>query len=72
MNYYYNIAGLKQSLVNTKSLQKKGKYKGTFSMACRQRGSHARSVYPIQDTSRMRTARIKQEEEADNGIIVKE
>ena len=31
-----------------------------------------RGVYPTQDTSRMGTARVKQEEEADTRIIVKE
>ena len=29
-------------------------------MNCRERGSHARGVYPTQDTSRMRIARVKQ------------
>ena len=28
-------------------------------------GAHAWGVYPAQDTSRMGTARVKQEEEAD-------
>ena len=28
-----------------------------------ERGSHAQSVYPTQDTSRMRASRLKQEEE---------
>ena len=38
-------------------------------MGCRERGSHARGVYPTQDTSRMGTARVKQEEEeADTRI----
>ena len=32
-------------------------------MDCRDRGSHARGVYPTHDTSRMGTARVKQEEE---------
>ena len=32
--------------------------------------SHARGVHPAQDTSRMGTARVKQEEEADTKIIV--
>ena len=39
-------------------------------MECRERGSHARSVYLTQDTSRMGTARVKQEVEADTRIIV--
>ena len=34
-------------------------------------GTHARGVYPTQHTSRMGTARMKQEEEADTRIIVK-
>ena len=38
-------------------------------MDCRERGSHARAVYPTQDTSRMGTAGVKQEEEADTRII---
>ena len=38
----------------------------------RERGSHARGVYPTQDTSRMDTARVAQEEEADTRIIVRE
>ena len=37
-----------------------------------ERESHARGVYPTQDTSRMGTVRVKQEEEADTRIIVKE
>ena len=49
---------------------KRLKYKGPFSMDCRERGSHARGVYPTQYTSRMGTARMKQEEEADTIIIV--
>ena len=31
----------------------------------RERGSHVRGVYPTQYTSRMGTARVEQEEEAD-------
>ena len=38
----------------------------------RERGFHARDVLPTQDTSRMRTARVKKEEEADTGIIARE
>ena len=41
-------------------------------MNYRERGSHARGVYPTRDTSRMGTARVKQEEEADTRILVKE
>ena len=35
------------------------KYKRPFSMDCRERGSHARGVYPTQGTFRMETARVK-------------
>ena len=48
------------------------KYNGPFSIDCMERGSHARGVYPIQDTSRMGTAKIKQEEQADIRIIARE
>ena len=41
-------------------------------MDCRERGSHARGVYPTHDTWRMGTARVKQEEETDTRIIAKE
>ena len=41
-------------------------------MDYREWGSQARSVYPIHDTSRMETARVKEEEEADTRITVKE
>ena len=34
-------------------------------MDYRERGFHARGVYPIEDISRMGTARVKQEEEAN-------
>ena len=40
-------------------------------MDCREQGSHARSVYPAQYTSRMETARVKEEDRADTRIIVK-
>ena len=63
-SYYY-----RQTLTHD---QKRPKYKGPFSMDYRERGSHARGVYPTQYTSRMGTARTKQEEEADTRIIVKE
>ena len=48
------------------------KYEGPFCIDFRERGSHARGVYPTQDTSRMGTARVKLEEEADTITIVKE
>ena len=41
-------------------------------MDCGDRGSRARSVYPTQDTSRMGTARVKEEVGEDTKIIVKE
>ena len=37
-----------------------------------ERGSHARGVYPTEDTSRMVTARVKQKEEADTREIARE
>ena len=40
-------------------------------MDYRDRGSHARGVYPTQDTSCMGTARVKHEEETDTRIIVR-
>ena len=41
-------------------------------MDCRDRSSLARGVYHTQDTLRMGTAKVKQEEEADTKVIVKE
>ena len=41
-------------------------------MDYRKQESHARGVYPTQYITRMGTARVKQEEEADPRIIVKE
>ena len=38
----------------------------------KERESHARGAYPTQDASRMGTAWVKQEEEADIRIIVRE
>ena len=35
----------------------------------REQGSHARGVYPTQDTSRMGTPRVKQEVETDARIM---
>ena len=48
----------------------KKKYKGPFSMDYRERGSHARGVYPTQYTMRLETARAKQEEETDTRIML--
>ena len=41
-------------------------------MDCRERGSHALGVYHTQYTSRMETARGKEDEETDTRIIAKE
>ena len=41
-------------------------------MNCRAQGSHARGVCPTQDTSRMRTERVKEEEEAHTRILAHE
>ena len=41
------------------------KYKGPYSIDYRERGSHARGVYPTPYTSRMGTARVKEEEEVE-------
>ena len=38
-------------------------------MNYRERGSHARGVYSTQYTLRMRSARVKQEEEADKNNV---
>ena len=45
-----------------------------FSMDYREQGwgYHARGMYPKQDTSHMKTARVKQEEKADTRIIARE
>ena len=56
-----------------------GQYRVVYRTKCerplrmnhRERGSHARGVFPTQDTSRMGTARVKQEEEADKRVIVR-
>ena len=39
-------------------------------MDYRKRGSHARGVYPTQDTPRMGTAMMTQEEETETRLIV--
>ena len=41
-------------------------------MDYRERGSQARGVYLTQDTSRIETARVKEEEEADTRMIARE
>ena len=56
-----------QSLANAKSFQK-FEIQETIH---HERGSQARGLYPTQGTSRMRTARVKHEEETDTREIVK-
>ena len=65
----YVTAAYASSMFNDRHSQSRGiaelqlrlhrpkKYKGPFSVDCRERGSHARGVYPTRDTSRMGTAR---------------
>ena len=48
---------------------KRPKYKGPLSMDYRERGSHARGVYPTQYTSTMGTARVKEEEGANTRMM---
>ena len=62
MNNYYCIGGLRQSLVAVNTL-KKPKCKGPFSV------DPMNGVCPTQDTSHMRIARVKQEEEANTRIV---
>ena len=69
--YNYLIRGLIQSLAAAKTLHKT-EILCTFSMGYRERGYHARGVYPTQDTSHTGTARMKLEKEADIRIIVKD
>ena len=49
---------------------KRPKCKRPSSIDCRERESHGSGPYHIQDTSRMGTARVRQEEEADTRISV--
>lgn len=42
------------------------------SMYCKKQGSHARGMSPTQHTSRMELPRLKQKEESNSTIIVKE
>ena len=56
----------------TKHDPKRSKYKGPFSMDCREQGSHARGVHPTKYTLRMGTARVKEEEETDTRVIARE
>ena len=70
-NYYHYIRGLRVSS-RCEDVAKDQNTRGTSSMDCRERRSHARGVYPTQYTSRMGTARMKEEEGAETRIIVKE
>ena len=67
--YHHNYKRLKAVFSRCEDVAKD---KRLFSMDCKERGFHARVVYPSQFTSRMGTARVKQEEEADTRIIAKE
>ena len=62
---------LSSLLVVAAKRRKTPKHKGPFSIDYEEWRSHARGVYPTQDTSRMGTAKVKQEEEAVTRIIVK-
>ena len=57
---YHNIRGLKV-FSRCKDVVKDRNTRGTFSMDCREQGSQARRVYPTQYTSRMGTARMKEQ-----------
>ena len=48
------------------------KYRRSLGIDHRERRSQARVVYPQRDTSRMGTARVKQKEEANTRIMLKE
>ena len=56
----------------TKHDPKGPEYKGPSSMDYREWGSHTRSVHTSQYTSHMRTARLKQEQEAKTKTSAKE
>ena len=56
----------KQGLTSAEDIAKQAQ---EFSMDYSERGSHARGVYPTQNTSRMETARVKQEKETDTRIM---
>ena len=45
---------------------------GQSRLHCRERRSHARGMYPTQDTSYMKIGRLKREGEADSTIIAKD
>ena len=70
-HYYFFFNSFKVVLFHaTKHDPKRPEYKGPYRMDYREGGSHARGAYPTQDISRMGTARVEKEEEADTRIIV--
>ena len=69
-HFYYYIRGIRV-FSRCEAVAKDQNTRGTSGMDCRERGSHARGVYPSQHTSRMELAWVKEEEEADIRIIVK-
>ena len=50
----------------------RSKYKEQFSMDYRERRSNARGVHPTQDTSRMGTVMVKQNEKEETTIMAEE
>ena len=50
----------------------RSKIQRPFTMDYRERGSHARVVYPTKNISSMGTARVKQEEGVDTKIIAED
>ena len=54
--------------MSLKDVAKDRNTRGKSTIDCREWGSHARGVYPIQYTSRMGTVRMKEEEGADTRI----
>ena len=69
--YYYYLRGLRV-FSRCEDVAKDQNTRGTSSIDCRERRSHVRGVYPTQYTSRMETARVKEEVGANTKIIVKE
>ena len=69
--FYYYIRGLRV-FSRRKDVAKDRTTRGTSSIDCRERGSQARGEYPTQYTSRMETARVKEDVGTDTRIIVKE
>ena len=69
-NYYYYIRSLRV-FSRCEDVAKNLNTRGTSSLDYRERGSHARGVYPTQYTSRMGTERVKEEVGSETRIIVK-